>query len=358
MLKRIVSLMLSATMISALLTSCSQPQFDFEFIEEDSVKEYTSTVEGAALTIYVDANANEGGDGSEKTPFKTITEAQTKIRELKELEGLPVGGIRVLVKDGNYDLLSFTSEDTGTAESPITYVSENKWGAAIAGGVILSPADFKPLNEEEKSRIIDAEAHNKIMKVDLTSYGLTAEDWGEIHPGEGTGTMSDYYDDNPVYYPCEVSYNGDRMILAKYPNEGNVYTTGVVTHGDAYEHGSLRCKYDGYDDHQQHWDIWNTDIPRNPEPGIVVMDDETVERVSLWKSHDDIWTFGLGKFSWSRVSNQVKFISVGQPTDTDKLVDYMPEAIDKLQGMFGKSEKKEKKYECANDAVYVSEDLD
>lgn len=57
-------------------------------------------------------------------------------------------------------------------------------------------------------------------------------------------------------------------------------------------------------------------------------------------------------------SNQVKFISVGQPTATDKLVDYVPEAIDKLQGLFGKSEKKEKKYEGVNGAVYVSEDLE
>lgn len=57
-------------------------------------------------------------------------------------------------------------------------------------------------------------------------------------------------------------------------------------------------------------------------------------------------------------SEQVKFISVGQPTATDKLVDYVPEAIDKIQGMFGKSEKKEKKYEGANGAVYVSEDLE
>ncbi len=57
-------------------------------------------------------------------------------------------------------------------------------------------------------------------------------------------------------------------------------------------------------------------------------------------------------------SNQVKFISVGQPTATDKLVDYMPEAIDKLQGIFGKNEKKEKKYSGENGAVYVSEDLE
>ena len=57
-------------------------------------------------------------------------------------------------------------------------------------------------------------------------------------------------------------------------------------------------------------------------------------------------------------SSQVKFISVGQPTATDKLVDYVPEAIDKIQGLFSKTEKKEKKYEGTNGAVYVSEDLE
>lgn len=57
-------------------------------------------------------------------------------------------------------------------------------------------------------------------------------------------------------------------------------------------------------------------------------------------------------------SSQVKFISVGQPTATDKLVDYVPEAIDKIQSLFDKGEKKEKKYEGKNGAVYVSEDLE
>lgn len=57
-------------------------------------------------------------------------------------------------------------------------------------------------------------------------------------------------------------------------------------------------------------------------------------------------------------SSQVKFISVGQPTATDKLVDYVPEAIDKIQSFFDKGEKSEKKYEGKNGAVYVSEDLE
>ena len=53
----------------------------------------------------------------------------------------------------------------------------------------------------------------------------------------------------------------------------------------------------------------------------------------------------------------VKFISVDQQSATDKLVDYVPEALDKIQGMINNKKPKEKKYENENGAVYVSEDL-
>ncbi|MBE5813340.1 MAG: sporulation protein YtfJ [Clostridiales bacterium] len=56
----------------------------------------------------------------------------------------------------------------------------------------------------------------------------------------------------------------------------------------------------------------------------------------------------------------VKFVAVGQPTAADKLVDYMPEAIEKIQGFFNKDSKKkeQKKYETPNGAVYVAEEIE
>ena len=59
--------------------------------------------------------------------------------------------------------------------------------------------------------------------------------------------------------------------------------------------------------------------------------------------------------------DNVKFIPVGQPSVTDKSVDYMPELFDKIQELISKSEdkeKKEKKFEGKNGAVYVSEDIE
>ena len=59
-------------------------------------------------------------------------------------------------------------------------------------------------------------------------------------------------------------------------------------------------------------------------------------------------------------NGMVKFIAVEQSSATDKLVEYMPEAIEKIQGFFTKNNKKteHKKYENQNGAVFVSEDLE
>ena len=60
-------------------------------------------------------------------------------------------------------------------------------------------------------------------------------------------------------------------------------------------------------------------------------------------------------------SDQVKFIPADQPSVTDKLVDYIPELLNKLQELISKDDEKnknEKKYEGKNGAVYVSEDIE
>ena len=180
-IKRIGSAALSVIFAGTALTSCSERGvMEMPFVE-DNKREYSSVVENSALTIYVDSNAKNNGDGSEAFPFKSIPEAQAKIREIKAGEGLPTGGITVLVKDGEYAIaegLVFTADDSGTAKAPITYVSESEFGAKITGALLLSADDFEPINAEETARLMDKTAADKIVKVDLAKYGLTAEDWG------------------------------------------------------------------------------------------------------------------------------------------------------------------------------------
>ncbi|MBR5453013.1 MAG: hypothetical protein IKV54_02945, partial [Clostridia bacterium] len=151
-------------------------------------------VEGTV--IYVDGTAEDGGDGSKDTPFKSITEAQAKIREIKAGDGLPEGGITVLLASGEYrvtETISFNEEDSGTAESPIRYMSAEKNGAVLTGGISIPASEFSPLSEEEKALINDEAAKDKVLKIDLTRYGIS-------------GTGYDFF------------INGERLYLSRYPN--------------------------------------------------------------------------------------------------------------------------------------------
>ena len=80
MLKKIISIALSSVFAVSMLASCSQRgTMEMKFVEEVQKKEYSSFVEGSALTLYVDGNVEASGDGSEDSPFKSIPEAQAKI---------------------------------------------------------------------------------------------------------------------------------------------------------------------------------------------------------------------------------------------------------------------------------------
>ena len=180
---------------------------------------YTPVPENNALTIYVDAAAAEGGDGSESAPLQTISQAQAKIREIKSTEGLPAGGITVLFSNGSHDIgdgIVFTEEDSGTEECPITYASIEEYGAAFSGGTTLNPADFVSLNDDEKARLSDDTAKGAVVKIDLIAYGLTEAEWGNIGSAPYDGL---YIDD-------------EKMTVARYPNNewlklGKVTVDGI-----------------------------------------------------------------------------------------------------------------------------------
>ncbi len=282
-IKRFIALALASLLSASVLASCSQQgTMDKPFVKEDEVKrEYSSAVEGSALTLYVDGKVETSGDGSEASPFKTIPEAQAKIRELKAGEGLPVGGITVFVKDGEYQLtegLEFTAEDSGTEECPITYVSESEFGAVVSGGLILSASDFEPISEEEKEKLLDDTAKEKVVKVDLQKKGLTSD----IISTVGGNAM-------------ELFINGERSTLARYPNDGFVKTYIVIDTGDTHQ---VFTSIDFNNSKDGFYTIEGFDYSVNNRGGVFKVYDDVFERVSKWSSYNDIYAHGYFKFSW------------------------------------------------------------
>ena len=126
-LKGFLSLAAGKLTLAMLFSACSAEPITTDSAKTD-IPETTSAPEDNSVTLYVDCNAAPGGDGSETAPFCKIPEAQTKIRELKSDEGFSADGINVIIENGEYRLsegLSFTAEDSGTKECPITYSSPN-----------------------------------------------------------------------------------------------------------------------------------------------------------------------------------------------------------------------------------------
>ena len=281
MFKKIVSVALSAIFLISALASCSQSgTMEIPFVQES--KGYSAEVEGVAMTIYVDSNVEASGDGSEAAPFKTVIEAQEKIRELKASEtGLPAGGIRVLMAAGEYGCLSFTEEDSGTAESPITYVSAEKSGADIKSGTVLNASDFVSLVADEAARILNQNAVANIKKVDLKAYGLDADDWGELGIRTAWDTALANYGVTSAP-EGELYINGDRSFLAMYPNNALNDTNKFLSFGLIVEN------------------VLSID-PNDLElrGSTFTVDDNTFEHVKEWQNPEEAWVLGYYRWEWA-----------------------------------------------------------
>ncbi|MBQ2826515.1 MAG: right-handed parallel beta-helix repeat-containing protein [Clostridia bacterium] len=295
--KRFLSLLLACLFCLGSLASCSGgnvPADDTTPSDTTLPEDTTAPVEDEkwpeieGTVIYVDAAAEDGGDGTEEAPFKSIPEAQAKIREIKNGEGLPEGGITVLLASGNYplmDTITFTSEDSGAEGSPITYMAAKKNEATLNGGVTLAASDFVPLTDEEKAIINDEAARDKVVKVDLSGYGFTTETIGKLY-SQGNSSLGSRYEGGSGIGPAEFYVDGNRMSLSRYPN---------ASAEDPY----LRT---GSTDKVTKFDILS--IFEFEAPAMAIK-----ERGINWNL-DDLWAFGYFCQDWSDASVPVAEMNI------------------------------------------------
>lgn len=251
--------------------------------------------------FYVSKSGNDRNDGSQSSPFLTIEKAQCAARELvgKNLDA----PIKITVCDGEYetDGLIFDKRDSGTKDFPVTYCTCGK--VTLNGAKILNPKDFVSLDEEEKKRLSDDAAHN-VKKIDLKSYGLTRSELGEICV-IGSYTTANKYDDailSPMW--CELFVDDKRMTVARYPNEGYLYTREVVREGQCRENANN----DYYCDKKEWEEL------KNPLGDIRKIDPQTAKRASAWKTFDNVWIYGYPHYGWADDSTPVVSIDENECT--------------------------------------------
>lgn len=308
----IIKKLLSAALVLLMLTlmcACTTPG-----VSEDNpsdVKDEVSTPEPHAKddpVYYVSPDGKDSNPGTAEAPFATIEAARDALRTIIA-EGLTMP-LTVKVLEGTYavkNCIVFEQQDGGTAEFPITYEAVGE--VVFTGGISLNSSDFVKLNDEEKSRLT-ADAAENVVKIDLTAYGLTVDDWGKL-TAIGTYNTEQKYDDAPPYSLwSEVFVNNERMTLARYPNEGYIYTTTPVSEGEA-----LLPLMSPQQFTDAEW--W---ARRNHQGDVNGIDPETAARAASWKTLDDVWMFGYPRFDWADMSSPVTAVDTENNSMSTKYV--------------------------------------
>ena len=138
-------------------------------------------------------------------PLATLARAREIAHGLKQ-----VGGVTVTVRGGEYRLvepLAFTAADSGTADAPVVYRAAEGEQVRLSGGARI--ADWKPVTDPEVLKRLPEEARGNVVQADLRACGVT--DFGTME------TASAWAHSDPG---LEVFFGGERMTLARYPNEG------------------------------------------------------------------------------------------------------------------------------------------
>jgi hypothetical protein len=167
----------------------------------------------ADLTIYVAPDGNDAWSGTrpeadaQKTdgPFRSVARARNEIRQRKT--EAPTGAVTVYLRGGRYELdepLTFTPDDSGTAEAPIVYTAYRGQKPVLSAGRKLAP-------------VRDAGTH---WEVDLPE--VKQGDW-------------DF---------SQLFVNGTRRMRSRLPEKGYFYIAGAAPrepylrekHADAFRY--------------------------------------------------------------------------------------------------------------------------
>ena len=247
------------------------------------------------MHYYVAVNGNDENSGTKEAPFATFERARDAVREQIQkglTEPVTVKLLEGIYYTGNIVL---TEEDSGTEAFPITYEAEGN--VVLNGGMTLRAEMFAPLTDEEKSRL-HGKAQENVVRVDLKKLGLCRRNWGEMCV-TGSHHAGDRYDDavlSPMW--CELFVDNVRQTIARYPNEGFLYTEEPIREGDGKEStitGSIQYRYTPEE--------WQN--VRNPISDIYRLDAETGKRAASWKTLDDVWMFGYPTWNWADMSTPV-----------------------------------------------------
>ncbi len=230
-MKRLLALVLALTLVCSMFTAVSA----------ESV---------TATFIYVAENGDDAATGTAVAPLKTISAA------VKKAEGID-GTVVINLKGGTYQMTETIALTEKNSDLVIrAYGNED---VMITGGTVLPYSAFKKCTDEAFiNALSDKSVKDKIVSANLKDLGIT--DFGEIKPN-GMAANGDW-----LGYAPTLTYNEKALTIARYPNDGYLYTASVIDDGAENEiiensNNMVKVEYTISDSRLKNWswkDVWNT----------------------------------------------------------------------------------------------------
>ncbi len=217
----------------------------------------------------------------------TLAEVKSQIRTLLTTD--QPSSLTVHLSAGVYSPadFTFTAEDCAPT-CQITYIGEP--GTVIHGGLTVPSSDWQPPDEAMSARF-DESIRDKIRMVDLTAYGLSYSDWGEMQ-AIGAFSTTAKYTDVPAGSRCEAFCGEKRMTIARYPSEGYLKIEAIADVGDCAEFPA-----------QNYYRDWGDRM--NHRGGCYIIDRGTNAHLQRWADPSTAWAFGYFMWDWADSSTPI-----------------------------------------------------
>ncbi len=222
---------------------------------------------------WVSPDGDDASPGSRERPFATLERARDALREARG-SGLPRAATIHLLPGVYPRSTSFelTGKDGGSATAPVCYRAEGP--VVLRAGHVVPGAAFRPVADQSQAARLDPAARGKVLELDLAQLGVRHAQRFADHFTGGGGLI-------------ELYWNGKRLPLSRWPNDGN------ATMGQVLDRGESAGK---------------------PSHGGVFIARE--DRVARWRVADGVWLEGYWRVPWSPSAVRVASIEAASRTIT------------------------------------------
>ncbi len=176
----------------------------------------------SAYDFYVSPDGNDSNPGTKNSPVSSLSRITDRIEKLIEVRGLPAGGITVNISPGTYfykNTLVLDSGISGGENAPVVFKTAGEGKAVFDGGKkIETVSAVKVSSESEKARL-NKNALGSIYCIEIQDRELR--------------TLLSKNNAN-------LSYNGQMMNIAKWPNVGFAHIDKIIEEGAVYAHGRTK----------------------------------------------------------------------------------------------------------------------